>query len=241
MNARWLVMSVLFWGSAWAQSTTIAGESPRTGMLEIKLGNLKPLIDREPALADLQPFTSTFGTANLLLGEIEYDRQFFQEFGSLGLGFSVGYAEKFAPAKLAAESGLVDATSSESTGFKMVPMKALLVYRLDAPALRWGFPLVPYVKGGLAYTGWWVTKGNDVEFSEGVRGMGGTWGYAGVVGMSVLLDFFDRRLARDFDTGLGVNHTYFFGEYVYEEVNDFGRGGLDLSSRHWMFGLSFEF
>ena len=91
-----------------------------------------------------------------------------------------------------------------------------------------GFPLVPYGKGGLVYTAWWVTKGSGVEFVDGDRAAGGKWGYTGVAGISLLLDFFDSRLARDFDTGLGVNHSYLFAEYTYASVNNFGGSGLDL-------------
>lgn len=235
--------SGLFWASA-LTSVLVAsaaqasgGESSKTGVFEFKLGGYTPLVDREPALNGAKPFASTFGSPNLLLGEIEYDRQFFQGFGSLGMGFSLGYAEKYAYAKLASSTLL----SSERTSFQVVPMKLLAVYRFDVPALKWGIPVVPYAKGGLAYSGWWVNKGQSVEFFNGARGAGGTWGYAGILGISVLLDFFDMRLARDFDSGLGVNHSYLFAEYTHQEVNDFGRGGLDLSSRHWMFGLALEF
>jgi hypothetical protein len=60
--------------------------------------------------------------------------------------------------------------------------------------------------------------------------------------LSLLLDFLDMRLARDFDTGVGVNHTYLFAEYTLQEVNKFEtKGTLDLSSQHWMFGISLEF
>ena len=44
-----------------------------------------------------------------------------------------------------------------------------------------------------------------------------------------------------------MNHTYLFAEYAVQELtlevsgSGFGATGLDLSSRHWMFGLSFEF
>ncbi len=51
----------------------------------------------------------------------------------------------------------------------------------------------------------------------------------------------EPRLQRDFDSELGVNHTYLFAEYTYEDVNGFGTEGINLSSRRFSFGLAFEF
>ncbi|MFL5318679.1 MAG: MXAN_2562 family outer membrane beta-barrel protein, partial [Myxococcaceae bacterium] len=124
---------------------------------------------------------------------------------------------------------------------KVLPLRVLGIYRFDYAALHWGVPLVPYAKLGLVYDLWWATKGDGVEFVNGERAAGGKWGYSFTGGLSLLLDVLEPRLARDFDVDLGVNHSYLFAEYTYENVDDFGSGGLDLSSRHWMFGLALEY
>jgi hypothetical protein len=62
-----------------------------------------------------------------------------------------------------------------------------------------------------------------------------------VAGVSLLLDVLEPRFARDFDTSLGVNHSYLFAEYTYAKVNNFGGEGFNLSDRYWMFGLALDY
>jgi hypothetical protein len=173
----------------------------------------------------------------MLLGELEFDFQFFQKMGSLAVGISGGYAEKYGYA--------VDATTLEPTtqvtGLKIVPLKALLIYRFDWLSLKKDIPLVPYGKFGFVVMPWWVTNGNEIEVSDGLRGAGTTFGICGVLGLALTLDFLDRRLSRDFDTSLGVNHSYLFAEFTIQEMGLFESTSIDLSSRHWMFGLGLEF
>jgi len=221
----------------WGRGTI---ESPKMFNLELKLGTYKPLIDREAALNGAKPYEETFGGAPMLLGELEIDRQLWQQVGTLAVGFSFGYAEKYARATVVDDTGTIT-ESAERTGFFVLPLRLLAVYRFDYAALHWGIPLVPYAKLALAYTPWWATKGSGVEYANGTRGAGGKWGYAFTGGISFLLDVLEPRLAKDFDTDMGVNHTYLFAEYVYEDVNNFGAAGLDLSSRRLAFGISFEF
>jgi len=211
-------------------------ETPRDMVVEIKMGPYWPMIDREPTLTN-KPNQDTFGAAPMLLAELEVDRQFFQKFGSLGAGFSIGYAEKYGHATDPA-TGLV---STEATALQIVPMQLLAVYRFDYMAIHWSVPIVPYVKGGLVMTPWWASKGGEVETSNGLYGAGVRWGVAGIFGAALQLDFLEPRLARDLDSTSGINHSYLFAEFHLQEVNDFGQKVLDLSSRHWMFGLALEF
>ena len=78
----------------------------------------------------------------------------------------------------------------------------------------------------------------SVKYGEGVK-----FGFGGVLGLSLELDFLDRRLARDFDSSVGVNHTYLFAEGTLQEMALFNSDakGLDFSSFHAVFGLGFEF
>lgn len=219
-----------------SQAREIAGESARSLFLEFKLSPYTPLIDR-PFTSTTGPYQTIFGGGPMLLGELELDYQFFQKMGSLAVGLSGGYAEKFGKA--------VDATSgaetSQSTGLKLVPLKALLIYRFDWFSLKHDIPLVPYAKAGFVVMPWWVLNGSDVEVSDGLRGSGVSYGLAGVLGLALTLDFLDPRLARDFDTSVGVNHSYLFAEFTLQEMGLFQSGSMDLSSRHWNFGLGFEF
>jgi hypothetical protein len=172
----------------------------------------------------------------MLLVEGSGERQLFQAMGTAGVGVSAGYAEKYAPALL--ETG---AAAAESTSLRLVPLSLFGVYRFDYAAHVWGIPLVPYVKAGLRYTIWWCSKGSSLESATtGGLAIGGRfgWGFSG--GLSLLLDVFEPRLARDFDTDAGVNHSYLFAEFNFADVNNFYTGGFDLSGRYFAFGIAFE-
>jgi hypothetical protein len=216
-------------------SPRVPVDSPRTGALEIKFGGYKPRIDTEEGLEGA-PYQDTFGDASMLLFELEIQRYLYQGIGSAGLGFSAGYAEKYA-------NTITDAgdTAEEKTALKVAPLKLNLLYKFDYPAFRWRVPLVPYGKLGLIYMPWWIEKGGETQELSERSGKGGRWGYGLTVGASFLLDVLEPRLARDFDSDIGVNHSYFFAEWTYAEVNNFGSPGLVLSSRHWMFGLALDY
>lgn len=221
-----------------AAAAEIHGESPRSMMLEVKFSPYTPFIDRPFGNTD-GPYQTVFGGGPMLLGEIEFEYQFFQKLGSLSAGLSVGYAEKFGRAI----DEVTREATSQTTGLQLVPFKGLLVYRFDWLSIKHDIPLVPYLKGAVAVMPWWVTKGDGVEVDDrGIRGAGLSTGLAGVAGLAITLDFLDQRLARDFDTGMGVNHTYIFGEFTLQEMGLFSpKAALDMSSQHWLFGLSFEF
>lgn len=240
---RWMhgVVAALFPVIAGAQSIQIeqvATESPRTSMLEFKLGSWLPLIDSEDGLTGT-PYADTFD-GGMLLFEVQGERQFFQTFGTASVGFSVGYAEKFGRARAVLPGGGTE-PSEEATGIRVLPMRLLAVYRFDVGAQRYGIPLVPYVKAGLVGIPFWMVKGSGVENVGGASGSGIRFGYQATAGVSLQLDFLDRRFARDFDSGMGINHSYLFAEYTWANVDNFGTGGLVLSSRGAFFGLGLEY
>jgi hypothetical protein len=218
-----------------ASTSKVPVASPRTGAIEFKLGGYKPLIDTEEGLTTT-PYADTFNNESMLLFEMELQRYFFQRFGSAGVGFSAGYAEKYADS--ITEAGEV---AEEKTALKVVPLKLNALYKFDYAAFHWHVPLVPYGKLGLIYMPWWINKGDNTQELDGRSGKGGRWGYGLTLGAAFLLDVLEPRLARDFDSDLGVNHSYFFAEWTYAEVNNFGSPGLVLSSRHWMFGLALDY
>ncbi|WP_163996834.1 MXAN_2562 family outer membrane beta-barrel protein [Pyxidicoccus caerfyrddinensis] len=228
---------------AWGQDTTsslveekVPVGSPRTGAIVLRLGGYRPLIDEEEALNGATPYKDTFGDASLLLFEAELQRFFYQGIGTAGLSLSAGYGEKYAAARLSDGS-----KAGEQTALRVIPLGFNLFYKFDYAAFEWGIPLVPYGKLGLIYTPWWITKGSGTEVVGGNQGSGGKWGWGATAGVAFMLDVLEPRFARDFDSDLGVNHSYLFAEYIYADVNDFGGGGLNLSSRRWMFGLALDY
>lgn len=240
-RAWWLVALALVPSSALAEE--VAGASPRSFLFEARVAPYTPNIDA--AFGADGPYKKIFGGTFMWLGEAELDVQFFQRFGSLAFGLSAGYAEKYGKA-LVANS---DVSSSQSTSLHMVPIKALLVYRFDWLNLKLGVPLVPYLKGGPMIIPWWVDKGSSLEVISGasgdVRAIGYKLGLAGVVGLAVSLDFLDRRMARDFDSSVGVNHSYLFAECTLQDTllfePDSNPSPLNLSGLYPVFGLGLEF
>ncbi len=240
---RLLAVVVVGLTSANAFAQEIYGATEQSFALEIKLGPHKPLIGTDRTLT-VDPYYETFGSSPMLMGEIEVDYQFWRPLGSLAVGFSIGYAEKFAPA--------IDATTlapaSESTGLRLFPMKLQLVYRFDWLAQKHRIPLVPYLKGGFVAEPLWSVKGGKTEQVDGGEGVTTRFGVTGTIGLALQIDFLDPRLARDFDTSAGVNHTYLIAEWVVSEVNNFGAKDstgkplvMNLSSRNAMFGIAVEF
>jgi hypothetical protein len=219
-----------------------SGESPRNVYFDLKLGGYFPRIDREPGLSGA-PYETTFGAgATMLMFDVELQYYVYQGWGALGVGVSGGYAEKFAPARVVGSGE----PSAEKTGLRVYPIRAVLGYRFDYPALHWHVPLVPYAKASLITMPWQAVTGNRVDTAVDaagatLRGAGVRWGFGFTAGIALMLDFLEPRLARDFDTSVGVNHSYLLAELVVERVNNFGRGGLDLSSQRWMFGLALDF
>ncbi|MCP3141293.1 MXAN_2562 family outer membrane beta-barrel protein [Pyxidicoccus xibeiensis] len=228
---------------AWGQDTSsvtadeVTLQSPRSGAVLLRLGGYKPLVDEEPGLGDNKPYEDTFGDASLLLFEMELQRYFYQGIGTAGVGLSAGYAEKYAASRLASGGG----RAAEQTALKVIPLGLNAFYKFDYAAFEWGIPLVPYGKLGLIYTPWWITKGDSTEVARGNKASGAKWGWGATGGLAFMLDVLEPRFARDFDSDLGVNHSYLFAEYTYADVDNFGAGGLVLSSRRWMFGLALDY
>jgi hypothetical protein len=211
---------------------------------EVKLGPYYPDVDGESGLEG-KPFEDTFGGKNSLLFQVELDRFFFNNVGGqLGLGVSLGYMSKGAKSFKEDLTGApTDMRSSDSTSFKMLPAALLIVYRMTLLADRTVVPLVPYVKLGLSYYLWQITKGNgDLSNVGGDEARGGTLGFQATFGLSLRADAFDKEAARALQGDLGVEHVGFFGEITYASVNGLGmENRLHVGDLTWAAGLNFEF
>jgi hypothetical protein len=174
--------------------------------------------------------------------------------GSLGLGLGVsgvGVTDG-APTTASMTAGNVAVTdpslwtrSSESTSLYVIPITMQAVVRFDGIARRYRYiPFVPYLKVGLAYAFWWITKGPSTATQPTSNGgtqqaIGGSLGWNAAVGLSLLLDVFEPRLAREFDATQGVNHSYLFVEANMMDLSGFtGRHQLNVGTSAWNVGLS---
>jgi hypothetical protein len=241
--------------------------------LEIKFGPYLPDVDSSPGLSGRTPFADVFGTVDVnnatdklvtkltppsarLLTTVEFDWQFWHGFGSLGVGASAGIMRRTARALAYRDDGTlcVDrvnqvqcSRSGDRTAFSVLPLTLELVYRFDVLAKRWRVPLVPYLKGGIAYYLWWSEDADGLaEFREPDgsvdRAIGGTWGLVAHPGLAFLLDIIDPSVAQVMDAELGINHVYVFAELNYGWINGFNsKEKLVLSHLTWSAGLAFEF
>ncbi len=221
---------------------TARADSPRTSSIDLRVGYYLPSIDSEFASTNGQtPFDSLIGGSELAKG-LSFDYFLFDGFGDLGLGGSIGWWSASGKGRT-----LDGSTSKDSTELMIVPITIDLTYRFNWLAFETGFPLIPYAKGGIAYSLWWAFDGNgDVSTYTGTdnkvrTAQGGIAGLHGAVGLRLLLDVFEPRAAKGFDLEMGVNHSYLFAEYQVLSLNNFGdKKSMDLSDSVLMFGLAFD-
>ena len=208
--------------------------------IELRMGTLIPRVGDEPGLSS-NPYETIFGNKSMLYGGGEFGFIFWRGYGSASVGFSAGYAEKYAPALLVTAGPDNGQPSTEKTALIIFPLRVPLSYRFDLTWTRWGIPLVPYAKLALLMTPWRVTKGGSTEVVNGLSGSGMKWGYGFTLGVAFVLNVLSPQMAKDMVTDTGIRTTYVFAEYNYDKLDDFGKVGLNLSARYFTFGLGFGF
>jgi hypothetical protein len=182
---------------------------------------------------------------------------------SLGVGLSAGYTvtsarapttQSMCPGAVLTNGTCPAGTSSsnpnqwtlsgESTAINVVPVTAVVVGRFDGLARHFQYiPLVPYAKFGPAYSFWWVATGTGLAHNpDGRDAVGGSLGWHGALGIQLMLDAFEPRVARQLDTNWGVNHSYLFFEgYITDLRGLTSRPQLDVGTTNWAAGLMVEF
>lgn len=240
--------------SAFAQQRAeAAAQRPKPALpvglgFEFKAGPYLPRLAQEdnanPAFGNI--FGSDDPSPQFTFGS---EVQLYRGFGSLGLYGSVGYANWNGRGLLPGSTPDAPLRSDDETTLNLIPLTAQVVYRFDILVDRTPVPLVPYVRGGLAYTVFWITDGagrvSRVENGTATEdddfvGRGGKFGLTGTVGMSLLLNFVDRRAAQNLYNTTKIRGTYLFFELQHNEVDDFGSPGFDFSDTTWNAGLFLE-
>ncbi len=221
------------------------GESPRNFFLEVNGGQSRPAVDSAfGALGvpnDQRPYQSIFGSKRMWFFEAELDWELFQQFGSLSLGLAGGFATVYGHGLLASDPTR-KTFSPDGTSLNTIPVRALAVYRFDWAYQKFGIPLIPFGKVGIAETFWWATNGSgSVPSFNGGHASGGKSGYELAAGIAFALNWLDPTLARDLDRDSGINGAYLTAQYVKLTADNFGKPGLNLSSHFWLFGIGLEF
>jgi hypothetical protein len=251
LRKRWLQMAPLVF-CLFAMPAPAQAESPRNFSMEARAGIYQPQIDQESGLSQGQtPYKTTFGDPLQLYLELGFEWLVFKNFGSVGIGGSVGFT--WAEAQAQSASGTVtggtgdDNTTQNTnrTGLWIIPLRFDISYRFDYFVHSHKFPLVPYIRGGLDYYLWLVTNpagsiASDTSTQENNSAFGGRFGFHFGLGVQFLLDILDRRSAKTFDIEVGVNHTYLFFEWNWSWVG-LMTPGLNLSDSSFRAGLLFQF
>jgi hypothetical protein len=145
-----------------------------------------------------------------------------------------------------------DCISDDDDQLNVVPLSLLLSYRFDVLDRRFGFPIIPYVKVGLAYYVWWFGNSNSyvstvstTDSSGNAKSLDASGGSLGLTvhpGIALNLSALDPSAARAIDQEVGLNRVTAFFEMNYSWVNGFGQSRkLDLSDTTFSAGLGFEF
>ncbi|MBN2725014.1 MAG: hypothetical protein JXR95_13170 [Deltaproteobacteria bacterium] len=215
-------------------------ESPSDLFFEFKAGNFIPNVDDE--FGGNGPFKTIFGDKGSILYAMQLDYKLFKGFGTLSIGGQAGFYW------IKGNALLEDGTPSEDeTALWLLPTGVKLTYRFDELNRRWNIPVVPFIKGGLTYTFWWITQGDGSiatfgDNQSGAKASGGTYGWEFSAGLALCLNYFDPASAKNLDLETGINASYIFVEWVYNSSDNFGGSNvLMVGGDYFLFGIGLEF
>lgn len=249
MNKAIVALALALALPAAAQSPVVTvKESPRWGSFQISISPYSPNIDSEFSNAVRPPYATVFGTGRPLMvqGQLNISA-WMTEFGTLDLGFGVGFWEAWGQGWYQAADGTL--VRGGSTSLTILPVQIQVGYRWEWFYERFNVPLEPYVRAALIDDIWWTSGQSGVSSwtsPQGVayRGSGATFGWSATLGIAIVLDFFDTSLSRQMDYDVGINRTLLFFDFTRSSVNDFGSANswqLGPSYWAWSTGLQFVF
>jgi hypothetical protein len=157
--------------------------------------------------------------------------------GQLGVGGTLGVLGKTGKALDAAGR-----PSEDETKFRLIPFAATAIYRMTMLDDEYGVPVLPYLRAGLAYYIWWITKPSGaVADYMGDKGRGATLGIQASAGLSVRAERIDPDAAASMRDS-GLFHAGFYAEFQLGWVNGFGSDKkLAVGDKTWFAGFDFEF
>jgi hypothetical protein len=218
----------------------------------IRIGPYVPEIDKQLGM-DPGPYEQMFG-GYYMLTMLDVDRIVWTDFGQVGIGLSLGYMQKHARAFTVDSLPSDDprARGSDINKFRLIPMALTATYRFTWLDDEYGIPVVPYVRGGLAYYLWWVSVANgslaqvctdgsmDPDCSS-TKALGGSLGVQGSIGLAVRAERIDPSTANSMRLS-GIQHVGIYGELSLAKVDGFGsESKLSVGDRTWFAGINFEF
>jgi len=216
----------------------------------VRLGPFIPDIDSQLSVSPA-PYEQMFGGYHVLT-MLDVHRIVWTGFGQIGVGGSIGYWQKTARpfvdgADLTQPNP--ERQRGNKTTLRLVPTELTATYRLTALDDDYGVPVVPYIRGGLAYYIWWMTapSGNISRVCNssgemcGSKALGASLGVTGAIGLAIRAERVDATAAMSMRQS-GIQHAGIYAELSLAKVDGFGSDKkLSVGDRTWFAGVDFEF
>jgi hypothetical protein len=222
-------------------------ESPQNFAVELRLGPYLPNVDDEFHGAS-HPYADVFGTSPgvLIGGEFDWQALRIPFVGTLGPGAAIGYTNRSTIANVSSTTGgLGTVPSGEHTSLTVIPMHLGAVLRIDVLAREVDIPIVPYGKAAMGFALWSTGTDSGTSTHNNITGAGRSWGTLFALGAALQLDWLDRATALGFDEEIGVNHSYIFIEWDWNNLGTLTSidkpNQLHVGSNNWVAGLALEF
>ena len=219
----------------------------------IRVGPYVPDIDSQLGGTSPGPYKEMFGGYRVI-PMLDVDRFLWTGFGQFGIGGSIGYMQKTAHAWIEGSTpGDPDRmrSSGDENTFRLIPLALTATYRFTWLDDEYGIPVVPYVRGGLAYYIWSMRTngktseacwdGTHTQNCDADKGYGGSLGVVGSIGLAIRAERIDSSAASSMRQS-GIMHAGFYGELSLAKVDGFGSATkLSVGDRTWFAGVDFEF
>jgi hypothetical protein len=218
----------------------------------LRVGPYTPDVDKQLGQSP-GPYADMFGGARYT-PMLDVDRILWRPMGQLGVGGSIGYMQKTAKAwvegSMPGDPERMRSPGDENT-FRLIPLALTATYRFTYLDDEFGVPLVPYVRGGLAYYIWWVRTngktagacwdGTHTQGCDSDPGRGASLGFVGSIGLAIRAERIDSDAASSMKQS-GIQHAGFYGELSMAKVDGFGNEfKLSVGDTTWFAGVNFEF
>ncbi len=207
--------------------------SAHLGQLNLSINGTPylPNIDASQKAGAIAPYQCMFDNALRPLMGLDLDVHLVDDFGSLQIGAGVAYT--YASGMALAQANSCTAKSNSQVGMHLFHIKLPQLTYILSPWIK-SVPIAPYIRAGLMAAGYVFTFQGKPDYDgtnqKNIKPIGITFGWEAAAGFMFLLDVFEPKSAGQ-ARGMGTfNHTYLKAEVAYAPLNNFGRGGPDLSS-----------
>ncbi|MBK7890144.1 MAG: hypothetical protein IPJ84_04640 [Bdellovibrionales bacterium] len=198
-----------------------------TGAAGIRIGAMAPPNISNPD--NRLSFKDIYGSDPVPAIMFEYEYPLTRAIGRIGIKFETGFIVRQGQGHFKSAARVTE-TADERFTFVMVPLQASVMYRFQFADSQW---IVPFVEGGANYSG--IAELRDDNKSPRV---GGSPALIAGGGVSLLLDWIDRRAISQLDADYGINHVWATAQY--RQIQGLKKD-LDISSNLISVGVTFDY